>query len=511
MLGSIYVKYIRLSVEDTNSNSMSIENQRLILDKHLAGLDKDIPDKNTMEFVDNGHSGTNLERPAVQELLELVRNGMVKCIIVKDFSRFGRNAIEMGYFVERVFPLYGVRFISVIDNFDSDEHKGSTGGLEVTFKYLIHEYYSIDLSKKIKEAKKLKRESGEAVTKNCVFGYKLSSDRKMIIDEPAANTVRLIFNLASQGNNLYQIAGHLYKEKYPTPSMYKGHKKSSGYIWESTTISKVLNDEQYIGTYIAGRVKSLSVGSKNPVNQPESEWIKIPNHHPAVIEPSLFYEVREIITSKTEPKRKKKRTSERYINLGNQIKSKVICGCCKHVMNMSKTANPKFSFKYTYIAPDAECHKLSISYNDIVANIHKTIQNEAFNILKSENIGDNINSELNTSFYVNNNELIEKQIDEKCSLYEKVILGEITSDDYIAKKAEIDIEIARLNRVSGSHKNKAEKTANLNKKLSLAKRLSIETELTKETVDLLVEKIYVFPGNRIEINWKVRDNIFHTN
>jgi len=118
---------------------MSIENQRLFLDSYIAGMDED--DATVLEFVDNGYSGTHFERPAVQELLELVRTGKINCIVCKDFSRFGRNMIEAGYFLQMVFPLYRTRFVSVSDAFDSAEHEGDTGGLEVAFKLLISEQY----------------------------------------------------------------------------------------------------------------------------------------------------------------------------------------------------------------------------------------------------------------------------------------------------------------------------------------------------------------------------------
>lgn len=117
-MNKLTVLYIRLSTEDYKVESMSIDNQKLALHKYVEKLD-DLADCEVKEFVDNGYSGTNFERPAVQELPDLVRNGKINCIIVKDFSRFGRNSLEVGYFVEKVFPLYGVRFISINDDFDS--------------------------------------------------------------------------------------------------------------------------------------------------------------------------------------------------------------------------------------------------------------------------------------------------------------------------------------------------------------------------------------------------------
>ena len=144
--------YIRLSSEDSKVGSYSIEGQRRILHKYVENMDG-VANPNVLEFVDNGYSGTNFERPAVQELLELVRSGGVNCIIVKDFTRFGRNAIEIGYFMEMVFPLYHIRFISLGDEFDSDDYHGDTGGVNVAFQYLISEFYSRDLSGKYKSVK----------------------------------------------------------------------------------------------------------------------------------------------------------------------------------------------------------------------------------------------------------------------------------------------------------------------------------------------------------------------
>ncbi len=145
MITYIIALYIRLSIEDSKVESMSIENQKRALHRFVDGME-DVRNVEVLEYIDNGHSGTNFERPAVQELLDDVRDGKINCIIVKDFTRFGRNSIEVGYFMERVFPLYNVRFISINNDFDSDQLHGDTGGINVAFKYLVSEFYSRDLS-----------------------------------------------------------------------------------------------------------------------------------------------------------------------------------------------------------------------------------------------------------------------------------------------------------------------------------------------------------------------------
>jgi len=220
--------YIRLSVEDSKTESYSIKNQLTALRKYA----EDLPESDNieiLEFVDNGYSGTNFERPAVQELLDLVRMFKINCIIVKDFSRFGRNAIDTGYFIERMFPLFKIRFISVNDDFDTLENPSDTGGVEVAFKYLISEYYSKDLSEKSKSAKYTKMKAGEYQSNRCIYGYRKGNNNRLEIDEEAANVVRNIFNMSLQGKNAFQIMKELYAQGIPTPAEYKTMNGFKGY------------------------------------------------------------------------------------------------------------------------------------------------------------------------------------------------------------------------------------------------------------------------------------------
>ena len=154
--------YLRLSVDDARSESISIESQRLLLTEYAEKMP--VQNVKIVEYTDNGYTGTNFERPAVQRLLSDIQLNKINCILVKDFSRFGRNSIEVGYFTQQVFPLFNVRFISVSDCFDSDEHKGDTGGMNIAFKYLINEYYSRDISIKVKTARQIRIRNGEYCT-----------------------------------------------------------------------------------------------------------------------------------------------------------------------------------------------------------------------------------------------------------------------------------------------------------------------------------------------------------
>ena len=200
--------YCRLSQEDALAgDSNSIVNQKNILLQYA----KDNRFPNPTFFVDDGYSGTTFERPQVQKLIELVRANQIDCIIVKDFSRFGRNSIETGYFIERVFPLFHTRFISISDDFDSSKFKGDTGGIDVAFKYLISEYYSRDMSIKTKSAKYAKMQRGEYQSKICHYGYRKSADGRMEPDLEAAAVVQLIFQLAAEGINATAITRELFR------------------------------------------------------------------------------------------------------------------------------------------------------------------------------------------------------------------------------------------------------------------------------------------------------------
>ena len=255
--------YIRLSLEDYKYDSMSIENQHLVLNEFVSSM-PEFTDAEVLEFIDNGYSGTNFERPKVQELIELVRANQIDCIIVKDFSRFGRNSIETGYFIERVFPLFHTRFISINDDFDSNQHKGDTGGMDVAFKYLISEYYSRDMSMKTKSAKYAKMQRGEYQSKICPYGYRKSADGRMEPNPETAVVVQLIFQLAATGIGAAAITRELFKRGIPTPGEYKAAhgqqyhdvSRSRG-RWSGSTVLRILGTNAISAPMSSGVVRSL--------------------------------------------------------------------------------------------------------------------------------------------------------------------------------------------------------------------------------------------------------------
>lgn len=503
----ILANYIRLSLDDTQSDSMSIEHQRLILNKYILDSELDGP---VQEFVDNGFTGTNFERPAVQELLELVREGKVGAILVKDFSRFGRDAIETGYFIERVFPLYRVRFISVSDHFDSFDYNGDTGGMEVAFKLLMSEYYSKDLSRKISSAKREKARRGEAVTKNCAFGYMLDENRKMVIDQEAAETVRIIFDMYAGRKSIADIEKRLYDEHRPTPAAWKKHRWKTAEteefrcVWQKSVILSILYDEQYIGTYIAGKTRTTEVGSANRAANAKEDWIRIPGHHPAIISQELFDVVQEKLRIRGEPHRKREfGTAQRYAAVASPLKGKVVCGHCGHTMRLSQTKNAAFHCWFTRSAADAGCHKLRVLGSELEDVVRDIVLQQAALVLGRHDMWGTDPARCGSKGEAECDLRLSELQGKKQQLYENLVLGEITPDDYKAKKAAIDIEIGHQQQVNDAIRIQNEKSVPSVASVEAAREALDARMLSPELVDMLIERVLIFPGNRIEILWKV--------
>ncbi|MBR6401039.1 MAG: recombinase family protein [Firmicutes bacterium] len=348
--------YLRLSVDDARSESISIESQRLLLTEYAEKMP--VQNVKIVEYTDNGYTGTNFERPAVQRLLSDIQLNKINCILVKDFSRFGRNSIEVGYFTQQVFPLFNVRFISVSDCFDSDEHKGDTGGMNIAFKYLINEYYSRDISIKVKTARQIRIRNGEYCTGQYPYGYKFDENKKLIIDDEVADNIRTIFKLYTEGMPKTQIAKHLSDKGIPTPIQYKAQKGLSSCdiskckYWKSETIANILSNEIYMGMYVMGKRQVTDVGSKRRILKTEDKWVKIPNHHPAIVSEEIFRKA-----SETKPVYKRKGENARIYPL----RSKVFCGCCNHSMEYIKAKNSRFKCKYTRLYGNEPCYQLSIT------------------------------------------------------------------------------------------------------------------------------------------------------
>ncbi len=289
--------YIRLSDEDEESEkgfkdeSNSVSVQRQLIRSYIEG-DPDFKGYSIKEYVDDGYIGTNFRRPQYKQLMEDAKRGDIGVIIVKDLSRLGRDHLDTGDLLERIFPLLQIRFISVNDRYDSADCKGMTGGLNVALRNVMNAMYSRDLSGKVQSAMTTRAKNGQYIAAITPFGYVKDPEDKhhLIIDEEAAVVVRRIFALAAEGNTKGWIAKYLNDEGVDTPGVYfekkgmkrRGNRNVEKPMWTTTTISDMLKNEVYIGSVCWHKgSNNLDTGKKQVRNKRE-EWIITPNAHEAI-------------------------------------------------------------------------------------------------------------------------------------------------------------------------------------------------------------------------------------
>lgn len=301
----IVALYVRISKEDLgkmsdDAYSQSISNQRILLNNYVSVR---FPDKvEVREFIDDGFSGTNFERPAFQEMLNLVEQGKVETIIVKDTSRLGRNYLRVGEFLENVFPSYGVRFISVNENYDSGVNGKRVPGLDMEFKSIIHGYYSKELSRKSRGAKLNQVKKGKGIMARPPYGYWKSETEKgkLEIDSESAKVVRDIFNLYIEGMSAYAIAKLLNEWQIDSPNtrlekngMVKFKAPNKPILWSTHAVLSILSNQVMAGDMVGHKCTRIEVGRNVCKDLDKSEWIIVSNTHEAIIEPEIFAEVQK--------------------------------------------------------------------------------------------------------------------------------------------------------------------------------------------------------------------------
>ena len=488
----IIALYIRLSTEDIKINSLSIENQKYALHQYVESV-ADFDGAEVQEFVDNGFSGTSFNRPAVQKLLDLVQKGAVNCIIVKDFSRFGRNSTEVEYYLERVFPLYSVRFISVNDGYDSAQLRGDTGGINVAFRYLINELYSRDLSIKYKTAKYTKFRRGEYQSKICPYGYRKGENGRLEPDEEAADTVRLIFGLAQQGLRVKEIVKVLYECGISTPAEYKAAHGFNGHdisrchgIWHESTVARILTDERYTGTYIIGKREVTEVGGHQVKLKPEDQWIKIPDHHPPIISREMFEQVQTL--------RPKKCSVKRNVNT-YPLRGKVFCGECRHAMSRTSSKNPAYICRHSQVDDAAPCHGLRISEVELERILYNMLLVRLQTLATLENC-------VSISAPEDLDQKIETCKEEKRKLYEQFVIQKINLEDYKNQKAKLDGELEQYKQTLAIVSAQMTGRRDAEDQGSLLHQLQEAGCLTIELADDLIDRVDIYPDGRVEPIWR---------
>lgn len=289
--------YVRLLQEDMRAGeSLSIEHQKLILTKYVREQGWNLVDT----YVDDGFSGTDFNRPSVQRLLSDAQTGRINLIICKDLSRFGRNYIEVGQYIDYIFPLHNIRFIALNDNVDTANRDSNAMEMMPVIN-LFNEWHASSTSKKIKAVNLANAKAGKYTCANAAYGYTKADDEKHtpIIDPEAAEVVRRIFKLRSQGMSPRAIGDQLNAENIPIPSDYRCQKKGivntkyTRHLWTQVQIRQILDNPIYLGKLAMMRVTSVSYKNHKKVRKDPSEWVVTEDTHEAIISQELWDKVRE--------------------------------------------------------------------------------------------------------------------------------------------------------------------------------------------------------------------------
>lgn len=522
--------YIRLSQEDEDNGtekqeSNSVTSQKTLLNEFIEEHD-DLIIYDT--YIDDGFTGTDFNRPSFQRLLEDMRNGNINCVIVKDLSRLGRNYIEVGNYIEQVFPLFNIRFIAINDSVDSFKNPASTNTILVPFKNLINDEYARDTSTKIRTSLNGKKKKGEFVGAFPSYGYiKDPKDKhKLAIDEVAADIVRKIFYWnVNEGLGKIAICHRLNELGILNPT---GHKKlelgqnynnygiqDNTYTWTPSTVRNILNNEVYIGNTVQGkrRTKSYKVHKVEAV--PKEEWVRVENTHEAIIDKETFKKAQELSRRDTKVSQK---TNELSIWAGF-----LKCADCGRAMNKKSSTN-KSGSKYEYYIcstyrkkSNKLCTKHTIKeellekavvqainlHIDLLINteeIIKQINQSSFQNLKNENIENMIMTKQNE---------ISKISNFKRTLYEDWKNADITREEYLEykQKYENDIERLKLNieRLQNEKQKYENQHQSSNKWIEKFREQKGITELSRDIMMELIDGIYVHDNGNITIRFKFED------
>ena len=337
--------YYRLSQEDERQGeSVSIDNQRTILRKYAEERGFEIHD----EYIDDGISGTTFQRPEVQRLLDDAKTGVINTIIVKDLSRFGRNYIEVGQYVDYVFPAFGIRFIAIQDNVDTENR--DSGAMEMMpIMNVFNEWHAANTSKKIRAVRRSNAKEGIYTAKKASYGYKMGTDKKRapVIDEETAPIVKRIFEMYASGMSPRKISEILNLEGIPSPATYaytqSGQKPKPNVVglWTAVTIREMLNKIIYIGHMPQLRWTSLSYKNHKRFRKDESEWTVVYNNHEPIISQELWDKVQE---------RKKSVAQGRKTKVGytHPLSGFLFCADCGNKMKLCTSVSRKGTRSYHF-------------------------------------------------------------------------------------------------------------------------------------------------------------------
>ena len=507
--------YIRLSVEDNKKKGDSVDTQMAILQNYIALA----PGIKLHDFyIDNGISGTTFERKAFQKMLTDAETGVINCVIVKDLSRLGRNAIDTGYYIEKYLPSLGCRFISVNDDFDSNNGMDSAAGVILPLKNIINEAYALDIGRKIKAQQRQAMKSGEYVGARPPYGFLKAPDNchKLIVDTVVAPVVKQIYAWFLDGISVNEIVRRLNEAKITTPSHYRkelglitNENLIGGGAWQTFTVNRILTDEVYTGDMVQGKSKSTS-RKQTPV--PESEWIRVSDTHEAIISRDDFNNAQERL----------KLLADKAIALPknaytpNIFKGKVFCGHCGGSMHRQRQPRKKTDDIYIYHCLSntrkarGSCESFMVPEHELKNTLLTAIQSNAdalignaMNIRKNSSEIDTEKEKVKTQLIALRQEA-DKNVRMFKSLYESLVSGLITAGEYRDMREDYERKM-RENLASAAdletRQHECEKQITEYCEISDLTADAANSGITPKLIERLVDRIRIFSDRSIEVDF----------
>lgn len=514
----VTVIYLRLSKEDelVKDESNSITNQRRLLEFFIH-QDAELRNTEVIEIKDDGYSGKIMERPGMTRLLEMIRKKQVQHIVVKDFSRFSRDYLVLGKYVEQIFPFMGITFVAVNDYYDSRKCQGGITELDMSMKALLYDFYSEDLSVKVKSALKTRRDSGKYIAAFAPYGYRKCQDDKhsLEIDAFAADIVRRIFRDYVEGKSMYRIAKELNQEGISSPGKYIEERDGGNYSngrwadsgWGVLAISRILHNEVYLGTVVYNRNPDMEAQQRATVNKPKEEWSRHESCHEAIIDQKTFDLAQD---------RLKKNSKKKAVQSPSPFVGKVFCASCGYRMSLNRGGRSKFFCSHKYRIPD-ESEKIkcadAIREEDLMEIVKTTLSEKMMLIEDKEKLMAMEKKRQQTQVRSARNKLsameetLEKVHRNQMDAYEAYRDGRIDKETYLQQKEMYEGMEASLRQ---NVKQQVEACSMLSEEK--ASRISwyrtdgsIDAEeVSRELVDTLIDRIEVGKNQEVNIVWKFR-------
>ena len=517
--------YVRLSMENLgrDDNGATIENQKDVCREYISQC----PDLQLLKvYEDNGWSGINMRRPAFEEMMGDVRSGVIKAIVVRDLSRFSRNYIEVGTYLEKIFPELGVRFISVKEQLDTLHVGDISNSLMVSLQNLINDFYSKDISRKVETALATQMREGTLRWRSVPYGYRRNEDRTNIVpDDERAGFVKQMFEWAAEGVSQSEIVRRLNEANAPRAVT----SRSISNLWVSDSVRTILRNPVYIGTRIMGKAHTaLYKGIKRECTPPE-QWYVFPGAHEPLIGCEVFDKVQAIMDERAKKWRlAQARTAKDREGIKNLFHHKIFCGDCgsKMILNRRKRMGKvKGSFGRYICTSSASYHPARGSSCSTHLILQTVLEEKVLAVIRTHTqialeYEKLIEHFRNSNSDRKNRKLLDKAIRgvtqkmeavhrKHTRLYEDYVDGVLDAEEYgFAKKAYQD-EGERLNLQLEDlvAEKKAYEDAMSPKNLWITLMRSVRNmeKLSQELVDAAIDRINVYEGNRIEVVLKYQD------